>query len=283
VAVDALLQEWRGLQDDLTRIAPNAQREVVQAKLDAIHARELQIVLRTFGDQVVTRVLNDASQGLGAAQAQLEAAGQAADMTSVLSVVRQVREKMAAARAAVAANDMTRALDEGAEAVTLVSGLNFYLVELQRINGLEVLFPRAVETLAQQPHDARTQGLLAAADRASAAAGNAMRLGDREAAQTQLRQARAEQIDVVLAVLGTSAASQLVRQTGTRITLLRGMMDSLDARGRDVTRYKRMLGEANDLSTRAALALEKGNAATALDLGSHAAGMLNALQHLTWK
>ncbi|HEX6559404.1 MAG TPA: hypothetical protein VF021_08070 [Longimicrobiales bacterium] len=283
VGVDALLGQWRDLQDDLTRIAPTSDRATVQARLDAIHAEELRIVLRVLGDPVVGRVIADASAGLATAETHLSTSAKPQDALQASAVVAQAREKMAGARAAAAANDLPRALDLGAQAVTLVSGLNFYLVELQRINGLEHLFPKAVAALQDGASNGKAQDLLAAAERSSIAARAALRDGDRQTAQKELDQARADQIDVVLTVLGAGVANQLVSQTARRSALLRDVIGSLDAGGRDVTRLKRMLNEATDLSRRAKLAFDKGDAATALDLGSHSAGMLNALQHLAWK
>jgi hypothetical protein len=46
-------------------------------------------------------------------------------------------------------------------------------------------------------------------------------------------------------------------------------------------RARKMLAEAQSLNTRARSALTAREAAQALDLASHSAGLVNALQHLT--
>ena len=87
----------------------------------------------------------------------------------------------------------------------------------------------------------------------------------------------------MLKVAGPRAVRRLVEQVAARSDALRTAITALETNGYDVVRYRRMLNEAADLAQRAGTSADTGDNATALDLGSHAAGMLNALQHLTWK
>jgi hypothetical protein len=123
--------------------------------------------------------------------------------------------------------------------------------------------------------------MTARVDALDAAARVALRSANRGTAQAKLAAVRAEQIQVVLRVLGAQTATTLVDRVAARAAQTRAVLAELDKNGRDVARYQRMLREANDLNVRAATAITKGDPATALDLGSHAAGLLNALQHLT--
>jgi hypothetical protein len=58
--------------------------------------------------------------------------------------------------------------------------------------------------------------------------------------------------------------------------------DRLAERSEPLTtdRVGRMLGQATDLNRRASRAADRGDFAEALDLASHAAGLVNAAQHL---
>jgi hypothetical protein len=166
----------------------------------------------------------------------------------------------------------------------LLSGVEYYLVESQRINGVEGLFPMAVAKLnADSNASPAAQQAVKDAQSADALARTSLRSGDRSAAHTRLAQARAQQINVVLQAFGSEAVTHLISQLDARVTIMRTTLDSIEKSGTDAIRFERMLREATDLAARARDAAKKGDSATALDLGSHAAGMLNALQHLTWK
>ena len=283
LGVAAALSGWRELQDQLKTLAARADRSAIQEKVEAIHDEELNIVLRTLGSPVLTRIMTDLSLDYASAEGRiLMAQSTGADMTRVRSVNAQIRAKIEAARNAIAAGDYKGALDHASQAATLLSGLDYYLIELQRIGGLETLYPQAVEKLSKR-EDAAARALLARAQQVDAQARTALRSGNRQLAQQKLLQARAQQIDVVLEVAGPRAVRRLVEQVAARGDALRTAITALETNGYDVVRYRRMLNEAADLAQRAGTSADTGDNATALDLGSHAAGMLNALQHLTWK
>ena len=285
IGVEALLSDWRNLQNDLKNEAPSLDRATIQAKIQAIHNEELHVVMQTLGTPVLTRVMSDVSVGLAETESQVALARMGgADLSKIAPVLGQVRDKIASARGLIAGGESQRALDLAAQAATLLSGVEYYLVESRRITGVEGLFPLAVAKLtADSTAPASARQALKEAQAADALARETLRGADRSAARTRLEHARAQQINVVLQAFGNEAATHLVSQVSARVAIMRATIDSLETAGQDVVRYQRMLREATDLATRAHDAAQKGDAATALDLGSHAAGMLNALQHLTWK
>ena len=283
VGVDALLSNWHDLQNQLKDDGASAERAAIQAKVAAIHTEELKVVLRGLGQPVLTRVLSGLTIDLASAQSRIAAQLHDDEANRANTLATQVRQKLASARGAIVVGDNTNALDQATQAATLLSGLDYYLIEAQRIAGLEALYPRAVDQLKTASTNRPALDALAQVERNSAAAREALRDGNRLDAQHKLEQARAQQINVVLQVFGPQTATDLVHQVEERTSMLRSSLTMLEAGGQDITHYQHMLGEVNDLVKRARSAADAGDAASALDLGSHAAGMLNALQHLTWK
>ena len=275
--VEVLLADWRDHQQKLKKEAPTASRAAVQARLAAIHNEELRIVERVLGHRAVDRVIGEAAKTLADARTQLaaiEAAGE--DMSAAKSVAENAGRKLEAARATAAAGDTRQALDMAAGSATLVAGLRYYLVEARRIDGIEVLFPMAAARLG----DSR-EAAINRIETLNTQVRAAIQAGNRSGANALLARARAAQIEVVLQTLGTGAATNLLRQVEMRAAELTAAIAATQG-ARHSVKVERMLHEAKDMNARARVALKNGDAATALDLASHAAGLLNALQHLTW-
>lgn len=281
--VELLLGNWRALQEDLTANAVTASRSAVEIQLAALHAEQLRVVRRVLGDAVITRAVNETDRGLATAWHQLDLSARAgADVTSAQSTAAQVRNGLSAARTAASEGALDNALDRATRAAALLGGLRYQVVELRRVPGLEALYPRALEKLRHHKGDAATAGVLANIETLEAQVRVALRSSDRDQAHTSLARVRAEQIRIVQRVLGGAATVRLVEQVRARAAEARGTLDSLSAAGSDVAKQERMLKQALDLNQRAAASLATGDPVTALDLSSHAAGLLNALQHLTW-
>lgn len=279
--VDVLLRDWRSLQEDLKNEAPGTGRAAIQEKLAAIHRAELRVVERALGERVVTRVIGEANVALAEANAQITAAIAAGEnMSAAHSVAQQATEKLGRARSALTVSNTREALDAATQAATLVTGLRFYLLESKRVQGLETLYPRAVEQLSAGA--AGSDADLQAIDALSARTRQALRAGDRSSAHQLLAETRAQQIRLVLRVYGAQAAADLVERVQHAAESTAVKVEIARRAGRDVARIDRMLREARDMHGRAAAALARGDAATAIDLGSHAAGLINAVQHQTW-
>jgi hypothetical protein len=281
--VEALLADWRELQEELKADAPTAGRAAIETKLAQIHAEELRVVHSVLGNTAVTRLVTETNAGLAAAGLTIDAARNAGhDVSRAQTIAQQVREKLAATTNALSVTAMPEALDRAAEAAGMLASLRHHLVELQRIEGLESLFPRAMAKVKAERGPAAAAAMTAKLEMLNARTRAALRFGNREASHETLELARAEQVRIVKQVLGDGAAQRLVTQAGYRAEEIAASLKALDGSGRDVVKQQRMLREAIDLQQRAKTALQKGDGATALDLGSHAAGLLNTLQHLTW-
>jgi hypothetical protein len=104
LAVEALLSNWRKLQNELKDDAPSMNRAAIQAKIQAIHNEEIQVVLQTLGTPVLTRVMSDVNLGLAETESQISIARQGgASLSNVAPVMDQVRDKAAAARGFISA------------------------------------------------------------------------------------------------------------------------------------------------------------------------------------
>lgn len=282
-AVEALLSDWRRLQEELKTQAPTSNRATVQEKLAAIHDEELNVVITALSQRVVARVIDETASELAEARTQIAAQRiDGAALTRIGAVAQEVQLKLAFAERSLSANKHRDALDLASQAAAVLGGLDFYLVEIGRIPGLETFLPQAINKLRQDASPA-AQTLLAQVEQNDKVAQAALRSGDRVTAQRELGNVRTQQIQLVLSVLGPTTATKLVDQVAARADETRAIVATLDTNTFDVPRYQRMLNEAADLTKRARIAAAAGDGANALDLGSHAAGLLNALQHLIRK
>ena len=98
----------------------------------------------------------------------------------------------------------------------------------------------------------------------------AVQSGDRAAVKRALQALRAEQISIVVRVLG-AAAPRGVLENGARIIAdVTAKIQAAKAAGRDVTRLEIRLREVVQLHTDGVAALQAGNLASALDLALQA-------------
>lgn len=273
--LEGVLGRWSALQAEVQAAHAQGDRKTAQAKLHALHAEELRIVVETFGSAVVTRAITETSVALGMVQARLGAArASSVEVNSAEASALQVNGMLARARVLLM-TDPAGALAVTTQAAKLLAGIDNDLVEIHRIRAVEQLFPVAARQLAST--ELELHGKLLAEAQA------ALRKGDRRIANERLAAVRSEEIRLVVHTFGPAAATRLINELGVVISELKLRVDALHAAGHDVTRFERMLGTATDLHNHASIAEQKGDAATALDLGSHAAGLLNSLQHLTSK
>ena len=89
---------------------------------------------------------------------------------------------------------------------------------------------------------------------------------------------REEQIRIVLSVYGPEAGQHLLMRAREAATAVRAALAGAKERGHDLVRLERMHATARDMLMRADAAYARGDASTALDLGSHAVSLLNALR-----
>ena len=278
-AAELLFLNWRRLNDEARSALRSGDREAAQVKIEAVRREELALVVRVLGPKAITSVVQDVAVALARARLELSNASAAGkDIVRAGSHVRQAAGLLEAANRALVAGDYTTALDQATRASELVDGVSHYLITLRRIGGLEILFADAVARAGRDRHSATLTGLLAAHEKWNADARASLRQGDREQARQKLEAARVEQIRVVLHVFGPGVVLSLIDQVDANITATRKRLRLADPAA--APRAARMLVEAASLNARATNANARRDVATALDLASHAAGLVNAIQHL---
>jgi hypothetical protein len=144
-----------------------------------------------------------------------------------------------------------------------------------RLGGLERQYGEAIARVADEHGAERAAALLLRRERLLDAARTAARAGQRSAAQAGFEGARREQIRVVLDVLGAARVA----------VVLDAVTEAAERAGADVaaarfagSSHERMLRTAAELLVRARAAWDAGDAATALDLASHAAGLVDTVR-----
>lgn len=278
-AARTLIMELRVLHLAVQRATLAGDREDAAARMRALHAEELRIVLSVFGDPVAARVAEAVRTDADRLRSSLQELQQDGhDLPRAVEALAGVEELLVDAAAAWAAGDARASLDAATRAAALVDGVRRVLADAVRLPALEQIFDRAVARLREGGDPERVRAALADYHRAEAAARAAVRSGDRQHAHTALEAARREQIRVILRVLGPGVVAHSLQQARSASDELATSLAAARAAGRDVSRLERMLVSARDMLQRAELAFTSGDAAAALDLGTHAAGLLNALR-----
>jgi hypothetical protein len=241
-------------------------------KLSALTPEELRVILNVVGPEIVQRVLTESNDLMIDARARIRAAAQhGADTESAEAQLQHINTLLTQATA-LKATDPAQALSVVSEAAQQLDDLNAAAAGLRRLRGVDDLFPEISGRLpaAELRRHAQLNGEAQAA----------LRAGGRAAANEKLEAVRAEEIRLVLLATENRAATELVAQVGTSITELRSTIKAQRAAGQDMGRALRMLNIATDLHNRGTRAELTGDYATALDLASHASGLLNSLRHL---
>jgi hypothetical protein len=147
------------------------------------------------------------------------------------------------------------------------------LVDAERFPTLEELYRSALDAAGEQYTRARGDEarLVADVERASSD-GNIER---RYSALEALRNHRAQ---FTVQVLGPDAGRNLLAEIASGIAEMRPLLDSLDRSGTDVIRDRRMLEAAAAIRDRGEAALHNSDPVLALDLATHAAGVLDELR-----
>jgi hypothetical protein len=272
----ALVGDLRRLQQDARRAMIGGDRDAADAGLAAVQAAEVDVVLRVFGDVVIDRVI--AAVALDAARlARMvdEAATAGRDVSRSRELLERIGETLGEAEADRRAGRNSAALHAATRAAASAEAVRTIAADAGRLAGLAELFDLAVSRV-QSEHGVGAATLLTAHSALRLTADDAVRNRDRQQAQRALEAVRAEEIRVVLDVLGPESVQLLVESVS------RGIVDAdvaLGAVRRDVTRLERMVATARDMNVRARTALAAGDTAAALDLASHAAGLVNAARN----
>jgi len=143
------------------------------------------------------------------------------------------------------------------------------------IPDLDQLFDLALQRVAERRGRANAEGLLARQRALEAAAWEAIQRGDDEAGQRELAAARANRARTMVEQLGNGFAVAYVAVVGLGVE--RAESEAAAGGPSANGRLRRMAGSARNLHGDAGRALLEGNAATALDVAGHAAGLVNTL------
>ncbi|MGH7467604.1 MAG: hypothetical protein ACRENP_06410 [Longimicrobiales bacterium] len=277
LAPERLLADWRRLNEEARTALSAGDQQTARVKVDALRAEEIRIVQRHLGYRGVVHVVEQVAVSMTRMRMQLASSGR--ELTRARQLLDQVAEVVLRANQELEKGNIAAGLDHATRASDLLDGVAHYLITLQRIPALETQFPEAAAKLARDQGIVTAQKQLARVDAANQEARAALRSGDRERARRQLEVVRREQIHVVLRVFGTRVVPSLIAQVDTGIGAARADLRKV-SEPRHAERAHKMLGEAASLNGRARAAADKGDAATALDLASHAAGLVNAARHL---
>jgi hypothetical protein len=241
-------------------------------------AEELRIVLETLGAGTAGQVLDHASEALGRVRLQIadgDAVGE--DLAPVVAGAAEVEVLIERGAAAHAAGDHALALDLGTRAVARLDEARHMAAEIAGTPSADRLFERALRHVAGTRGDAAAAELAAPHRRLTAEARAAVLGGRSRVAQDRLAAARAEAIRVVLATFGDDAAASSMHAVTERLERSALAIAAVRRSGTDSSELDRMERAAQDLALRARQAWRAGDAATTLDLASHAAGLVDEI------
>jgi hypothetical protein len=275
----ALVSQLRRLQEEARLAQARGDRERVAMLMREVHGEQLSIVLRVFGrgivDRVITGVELDAAR-LSRDVAASEAAGR--PMPRVTALLAEVERLLAEARAHAAEGSPALSLDAATRAAGRVVAVTGAMLDVRRIPGLHDLFELAVAQLRTTAGPEAVRSALERYEILRRTAEEAVRNGNRVRAHEALAEVRAEQIRIILRVLGAPAAGRLVAAVEAGLAESSAALAEARAAGRNVTRLERMHAVARDMVQRARASFDAGDHAAALEVASHAAGLINSVR-----
>ncbi len=264
----AVLSRWRDARSD-----EGDEGDEAAARDPEVRAVEASTVLKVFGPGLVEHATAVVGLELAETQAKAERAR---------VVGRNDRGLQSALDSAAAALSTARAAREGTpirallaldDAAERLSRARRVLADAERFPTLDELYRRALEQAGEAagPTRAEDARLIDAADRAQIE-------GDLAGRYERLQALRSHRADFAVGVLGDTVCTRLLADVTAGLDELDAVLTGLDRSGADVLRDRRMLETASNIRDRAAAALEAGHPSLALDLGTHAASLLDELR-----
>jgi hypothetical protein len=275
-----LLRNWRLLNEQAEAALKGGDRHLAADGIAAVRSEEIRTVLRVLGADVAGRTvrmvgatLDDTRQRLNGADAKGKPTTRArVQVTHIDALLIQAEQALSAGNAELALDLATKASDD-------LDTIIHFLISLDRVAGVETMFTDVVASITRERGGSAARALTAKLEQFNAETNNALQRGNRDRTRQFLELARREQIRIVLEAHGPSVVTRLMQQVDAAAAAAR---DRLAERSEPMTtdRVGRMLGQATDLNRRARRAADRGDFGEALDLASHAAGLVNAAQHL---
>lgn len=266
------------LHDAIRTVQHDRGTEAARLELERIRAagaahegaerRQLGIVLQVLGPGVLAEAAAETEARLARLATSIDSLP-ATDAAPLRATHDRAVQALALGGRAVAAGDSLDALAEITRAAALAVELRRALLLRNRVEALPELFRRArsrLEAASQQPPpQLQRHGELVERARRSVAHGK--RLDTHRALQA----VRAEELRLTIATLGSRTVEMVVAEVDNELERLAPL-----AAGKP--RTQRMHAAAHDLAVRARRELTRDRPEAALDLGSHAAGLANALR-----
>lgn len=279
-AARRMLADWQRLQAEARLAVRSGQRVDAQARVAAIRAEEIRIVLLVLGNHGARHVIEAVSAAHHRLRAELDSAAAAGrNVMRARQLAVPVSDLLQRAHRAWQARDAATALDLATQASDRLDEVTHFLIALDRIPALETLYAEVIATVERvRGRDGLTH-LLGRLNQLNEEARAAMLAADRAAATRTLEAARREQIRIVLEQRGHGVVGPVIEAVDTMLASTRLRLKAME-RSRLIEHAQRMLAEASDLNARARQLRLRGDHAGALDLASHAAGLVNAAQHL---
>jgi hypothetical protein len=257
---------------ELDRVEARGDRHAVEQARAAVRDAQLRFILDVEGMAAIERTLSGVASGIEALRTGSDAGpGRAAESRAAAVSAEQL---LFDARAARQRGEYLAALDLVTRAAGRLERGRVAASAAQRLDGLDALYRQALERAG--PDEAAAQE--GDRERLLAAAAEAVERGDRRAAQQLLEAARATQIRAVLATLGDAAVVRLAAATMHALAAVAHDIERARPGGDELTTQLRMVRSARELLARSKLEFARGDAAAALDMASHAAGLVDALR-----
>jgi hypothetical protein len=266
-AAAALMREWHAVRDEAAAADADAWF-LRQRKRDL----EVRTLLRAYGPAAVDRAVQAVrwevrTMGGGTGD------DDADDVREPLAAAGRLLDEAEALRALAP----EAALSRVADAAERVLDARRAVAAAGRLPGLETLWSEAVLALGVNGLPERAASVAEHHARLVAQAADEAARGDRAAAHRSLQEARSVQAAVVAETLGAAELGLLIAELRARSDAVGLRLRNADRAGTDVGRLRRMHAALRGLVVRAAAALDEGDAARAIDLAGHAAGLLHLL------
>ncbi len=268
---------------DAERAAKAGDQATAAARLAAARAAGIKAIVDVLGRDGIATYLTGQARRADELRIKLEAAAKAGqNVDGARAILAQIDASLKDAASALAAGNVTRALDLASQAADLFPSLLRALtppppMKLAPMLNLDVLLQRAVEQYAREHGKEAATQLVATRNQLLEEAGKAARAKDTATARQKLEAARTETIRIIALVLGVGAANDLIADVSKRAVVLRARVDSAAKAGADMSAARAVLARIDQALADARAAATAGNAAAALDAAARAGDLIGSM------
>jgi hypothetical protein len=266
-AAQALRSRLQPFHEAVRQAAQARDRTAFLAARAALRGEMAAIVVEVLGPDVPGGVIEGVARLLGQIERRVAEAHAAGRPTAVLeAMLVRAAASLAEARTALAAGNGPLALQHATEAA-LIAGRT-------RMRALGEVMAPAIPRLLQEAWEAAlslhgaagAEALFAPLREKNDALRSALRQRDHAAVRAAQEALRAEQVRLMVLLLGESAPARVLDGVARLAEQRATAVEALAASGRDVSQYEAALREVSGLHADGVAALAAGELATALDL-----------------